>query len=1151
MEDRFKAIEALKVRRLAHKVFASSQFFSHLSSQGREGLCTVFEVGHFAANEIVLPGQVPLQPALYIVAEGSTCIIQTNEHVPASSVQDQRRLSYDAESSAAEQHVASIVSPLFTQPRLPLLSKLSPDAVQQGILAESRFGSYFGEAAFMSGLPSTRASGVQAGSSGCTVLRLAYDAFAKYAQQSHFQVMKRLLKSVAQHSLSSLVRSVPLFEALNERKVSALLELLHVTRVPVGTVLCREGVPGDCLYLIVEGAVRVYSTASATDRSATSASGGTGGKAPSTHARKGSSTSIRRFAPTGDLSRAVLGRLQRTVAKGFFVKQGGRIKTWHRRYAVLRGNVLSYYAVSSQLARDLLLPEGDTAEQQTCRRLPPAEARVRRATMPEGRPSGGHDFSEVRLRHSNSVSSYRPMRPRAQDSSATEPSAAVHSDLGASQTVALQYGRELRQGMALNLIGLQEACGPRILKGRFEITGASSWSERLGGFVLHTVQGRDVYCYASSNEDRDEWLQAVAAGVLQAQSESLVEDCELEWEDLPGSSDAPHSVKPNLAASRAAKASSPAPRISSLKSVDFQAQGSLFATRRASVTKGGGIQVDAQTLTVGKGEAVDSGDSEDDDNGRLIVNSLTSGSFFGEAALLTRAPRNATVVASQPCTLLRLSQANFHNFLRVTPDAQAAIQNAVKRRYAQHLMALQVPFLAGFNERKMQQLADRGKLVTFGHGHIVFSQGSTGSSFYVILHGSVAVVIQDSVSCVRRVVSLLRPGSYFGELALLRSTPRAATIVARETTTLLELTQDDFLGLFLGSSKVPASTQVVASDRARKNTVVNGTAPLPVRKLSSGRSVCLSAAVSMSAVRGVAGASGGDVSQSDLNGFHSQEAMLAQIVGMAAEQSQAFADFELRLFKEQAELRHILHHTDGLRLFTEALSTEFSSENVQFWSQVQLFRRRWLPLVDALPICVQQTLIVEQEQQQQDSGQRAALVRRGAPPASSRWLSPNSDSFPTPPSVQGLIDFSDVAALAKAFARVLTDAQALIDLFVSQSAEAQVNLKSSVRNVAESTLGDLMQWKESKLADVLTFCDGAAGQIATPCLATMPPQLYMQTARRLLALLTLFDDAQAEIYDLMNKDNFARFKASPLFKQLLLKVNPYNSSAGRKQSAKH
>ncbi|HKM71079.1 MAG TPA: cyclic nucleotide-gated ion channel [Stellaceae bacterium] len=60
--------------------------------------------------------------------------------------------------------------------------------------------------------------------------------------------------------------------------------------------------------------------------------------------------------------------------------------------------------------------------------------------------------------------------------------------------------------------------------------------------------------------------------------------------------------------------------------------------------------------------------------------SLGTGGFFGELALLTGDPRNATIVAAQPCTLLSLDIVDFRQLLLRQPDLARIIQAEAERR---------------------------------------------------------------------------------------------------------------------------------------------------------------------------------------------------------------------------------------------------------------------------------------------------------------------------------------------------------------------------------------------------------------------------------------------------------------------------------------
>jgi voltage-gated potassium channel len=69
---------------------------------------------------------------------------------------------------------------------------------------------------------------------------------------------------------------------------------------------------------------------------------------------------------------------------------------------------------------------------------------------------------------------------------------------------------------------------------------------------------------------------------------------------------------------------------------------------------------------------------------------LTAGSFFGEMALITGEPRNATVVTTRTSMLLRLDVADFRDLMARSPELMRVIQSESARR-ASRAIAPQPP----------------------------------------------------------------------------------------------------------------------------------------------------------------------------------------------------------------------------------------------------------------------------------------------------------------------------------------------------------------------------------------------------------------------------------------------------------------------------
>ncbi len=86
-------------------------------------------------------------------------------------------------------------------------------------------------------------------------------------------------------------------------------------------------------------------------------------------------------------------------------------------------------------------------------------------------------------------------------------------------------------------------------------------------------------------------------------------------------------------------------------------------------------------------------------------------------------------------------------------------------------------------------------------GAVICRQGDRGTTFYVIVDGHVTAT-QHTEDGEDRLLSILHPGNYFGEMALIDNAPRMATITAATPVTLLEFEEDVFDRLVVESPAV-------------------------------------------------------------------------------------------------------------------------------------------------------------------------------------------------------------------------------------------------------------------------------------------------------------------------------------------------------------
>lgn len=85
-----------------------------------------------------------------------------------------------------------------------------------------------------------------------------------------------------------------------------------------------------------------------------------------------------------------------------------------------------------------------------------------------------------------------------------------------------------------------------------------------------------------------------------------------------------------------------------------------------------------------------------------------------------------------------------------------------------------IPFFRGLPRKSLLAISSRLKKLSLQHGEVVFTEGSLGDSMYLIESGQVQVSV--NVQQVEKVVNLLGPGNFFGEMALLLDQRRTATV---------------------------------------------------------------------------------------------------------------------------------------------------------------------------------------------------------------------------------------------------------------------------------------------------------------------------------------------------------------------------------------
>ena len=207
---------------------------------------------------------------------------------------------------------------------------------------------------------------------------------------------------------------------------------------------------------------------------------------------------------------------------------------------------------------------------------------------------------------------------------------------------------------------------------------------------------------------------------------------------------------------------------------------------------------------------------------RRDLATLEEGAFFGEMALLSDAPRTASVEAATPDTqLLEISAGVLADLSKEHPQVAAALKKFCRQRMLSNLMN-SAPLFQPFSKNDRRDLVQKFRAREAKRGDIVIKEGHRSDGMYVILSGEVDVTVGAAK------VASLREGDVFGEMSLLTKAPATATVITARRTSLLRLPREDFDTLILSHPQILMLVSDLTDERKKQNAklTVPATAPM-------------------------------------------------------------------------------------------------------------------------------------------------------------------------------------------------------------------------------------------------------------------------------------------------------------------------------------
>jgi len=154
-------------------------------------------------------------------------------------------------------------------------------------------------------------------------------------------------------------------------------------------------------------------------------------------------------------------------------------------------------------------------------------------------------------------------------------------------------------------------------------------------------------------------------------------------------------------------------------------------------------------------------------------------------------------------------QRTVHAVTRDEAHADAVKKREIGRRLE---MLRGVDLFSVLSEDEMNEIAERLQYAPFARGDVITKQGNVAHWLYLIMFGEAEVRYEPEHSA-PQLVSTLRAGQFFGEMALLTGESRSATVVAKTDVECYRLDGKSFQGLLLERPEIAEGISRVISSR--------------------------------------------------------------------------------------------------------------------------------------------------------------------------------------------------------------------------------------------------------------------------------------------------------------------------------------------------
>ncbi|MEL6547868.1 MAG: cyclic nucleotide-binding domain-containing protein, partial [Myxococcota bacterium] len=201
-------------------------------------------------------------------------------------------------------------------------------------------------------------------------------------------------------------------------------------------------------------------------------------------------------------------------------------------------------------------------------------------------------------------------------------------------------------------------------------------------------------------------------------------------------------------------------------------------------------------------------------DGRTInLAQLRPGAVFGEMALISNAPRSATVTAQGDCDLVELKRSDLEAQAHQLASVTQALRQFTQERFLNNLTATSAIFKP-FPRSVRNEIVKRFQDFPVDPGDELIGEGEEGQGLFLVLKGQIRVTKRDNDEDIQ--LAILKEGDVFGEISLINDQPTTASCTAKSRGQLLFLPKREFNSVVARHPEMRDELAKITQDRVEK-----------------------------------------------------------------------------------------------------------------------------------------------------------------------------------------------------------------------------------------------------------------------------------------------------------------------------------------------